>query len=201
METSNQVQHLLRSSWSGDRRYPAQAPYRSELVFSAGPLRRHRGTLRCVTVNRHRYFDAATQIKPGGSVAATTNYRQRPWNPVLARKKLVKASGGLAAWQKIVIAAFIEKHIGKSLTVRALARFVYLSPYCFSRAFKQSFGISPHRYLVRQRTERAKILLSGSVLSANEIGLALGFSKTSSFSAAFQKVTGVTPTEYRQILR
>ena len=113
----------------------------------------------------------------------------------------VQPRAGLAAWQQVVVSAYIEKHIADSITVRALARFVYLSSCCFYRAFKRSFGIPPHRYLVQQRIERAKTLLASSAWSITEIGLALGFSQTSSFSAAFRNVTGITPTEYRRAQR
>jgi AraC family transcriptional regulator len=113
------------------------------------------------------------------------------------RKINQHANTKLAAWQQIVIAAYVQKHIAESITVRALARFVYLSSERFSRAFKRSFGIPPHRYVIQQRVERGKTLLTRSALSIAEIGLALGFSRTSSFSAAFRKVTGISPIEYR----
>jgi AraC family transcriptional regulator len=77
---------------------------------------------------------------------------------------------------------------------------VHLSPYHFSRAFKQSFGMPPHRYLTNQRIERAKSLLAARKLSVTEIGLDVGFSETSSFTSAFRKVTGETPTDYRRRL-
>jgi AraC family transcriptional regulator len=73
-----------------------------------------------------------------------------------------------------------------------------MSPPCFCRAFKQSFGIPPHRYLLQQRIECAKAMLARSEYSIGEIGLALGFSQTGSFSAAFWHVTGLGPTEYRR---
>jgi AraC family transcriptional regulator len=70
----------------------------------------------------------------------------------------VQARSGLAAWQQLVVAAYIEKHLAESITVRELARFVYLSSSCFSRRFRQSFGIPPYRYVVQQRIERVKAL-------------------------------------------
>jgi AraC family transcriptional regulator len=89
----------------------------------------------------------------------------------------VQARSGLAAWQQVVVAAYIEKHIGESITVRALARFVCLSSHCFYRAFKRS------------------------AWSITKIGYALGFRQTSSFSATFRQLTGMTPTEFRQTRR
>jgi AraC family transcriptional regulator len=79
-----------------------------------------------------------------------------------------------------------------------LAELVHLSPYHFSRVFKQSFSMPPHRYLTNRRIERAKSLLAARKLSVTEIGLNLGFSETSSFTSAFRKVTGETPTDYRR---
>ena len=77
---------------------------------------------------------------------------------------------------------------------------MHLSSYYFCRAFKQSFGIPPHRYHISRRIERAKTLLAEPAHSVTEIALELGFSETSSFSAAFRHVTGITPTEYRRTL-
>ena len=85
-------------------------------------------------------------------------------------------------------------------SLSSLARESRLSPFHFSRAFKQSFGIPPHRYLTSRRIERAKALLAERTLSVTEIGLGVGFSETSSFTAAFRKLTGETPTEYRRSL-
>jgi AraC family transcriptional regulator len=64
--------------------------------------------------------------------------------------------------------------------------------------FKQSFETPPHRYITNRRIERAKSLLTACNLSVTEIALDVGFSESSSFTSAFRKVTGETPTGYRR---
>ena len=108
--------------------------------------------------------------------------------------------GGLAAWQERVVTAYIEEHLEEQVSLATLAGLARLSPYYFCRAFKQSLGVPPHRYHSRRRIERAKALLAKQSPSVTEIGLAVGFSETSSFTAAFRKVTGVTPTAYHRSL-
>ena len=113
------------------------------------------------------------------------------------RQGALPARGGLAVWQQGVLAAYIERHLADPVRVGALARLVYMGSNYFSRAFKQSFGMPPHRYLVHRRVERAKALLAVPTWSVTDIGVLLGFSGTSSFSAAFRQVTGTTPMQYR----
>jgi len=78
---------------------------------------------------------------------------------------------------------------------------VNLSPYHFSRAFRQSFGMPPHRFHLSQRVERAKCMLADASLSVTEIGMRLGFSESSAFTATFRKLTGRTPTDFRRSLK
>lgn len=108
--------------------------------------------------------------------------------------------GGLAAWQQRAVTTYISEHLGESISLAALAELVGLSTYHFCRAFKQSVGMPPHRYHTHQRIERAKALLAKPALSVTEIGMAVGFSETSSFTAAFRKATGFTPTAYHRSL-
>jgi len=60
--------------------------------------------------------------------------------------------------------------------------------------------LPPHRYHNRRRIEHAKTLLAQSAPSVTDIGLTVGYSETSSFTAAFHKTTGITPTAYRRTL-
>jgi AraC family transcriptional regulator len=108
------------------------------------------------------------------------------------------ARGGLAVWQQRIVANYIDEHLAESVSLAALAKLVNLSSYYFCRAFKQSFGVPPHRYHTLRRIDRAKIMLANPDRSVTETALSLGFSETSSFSAAFRHTTGTTPTAYRR---
>jgi AraC-like DNA-binding protein len=110
----------------------------------------------------------------------------------------LETPGGLPGWQQKKLAQHIEEHLADEVSLSSLAHLVHLSPYHFSRAFKQSFGMPPHRYLKSRRIERAKMLLAERNKSITEIGLEVGFSETSSFTNAFRKFTGEAPTGYRR---
>jgi AraC family transcriptional regulator len=115
-----------------------------------------------------------------------------------ARRPNPPVRGGLAAWQQRVVTNYIEEHLAETISLANLAQLVRLSVYHFCRSFKKSFGVPPHRYHTIRRIERAKSLLVKPVCSVTEIGLMVGFSETSSFTAAFRRLTGSTPTAYRR---
>jgi AraC-like DNA-binding protein len=106
--------------------------------------------------------------------------------------------GGLAAWQQKRVADYIEAHMAEPIPLAALAGLVQLSPYHFSRAFKHSFGMPPHRYHTSRRVERAKDMLASRGLSVTEIALQVGFGDGGSLTGAFRKFTDCTPTDYRR---
>jgi AraC family transcriptional regulator len=106
--------------------------------------------------------------------------------------------GGLAGWQQRNVTAYIEEHVADQIQLSTLAGIARLSPYHFCRAFKRSIGLPPHRYHSTRRIERAKGMLAKGSMSVTEVGFALGFAQTSSFTAAFRRVTGITPTEYQR---
>jgi AraC family transcriptional regulator len=106
--------------------------------------------------------------------------------------------GGLAAWQQRLVTAYIEEHLSEQISLATLAQLARLSPFYFCRAFKQSFGVPPHRFHTGRRIEHAKVLLAGRKTSVTEIGLIVGYSETSSFTAAFRKITGQTPSSYHR---
>jgi AraC-like DNA-binding protein len=83
------------------------------------------------------------------------------------------------------------------LDVPALARAAHLSPAHFSREFRRTFGETPHRYLLMRRLERAAALLRNTDRSVAEICARVGLSSVGSFTTAFGRAFGLSPTAYR----
>jgi AraC family transcriptional regulator len=106
--------------------------------------------------------------------------------------------GGLASWQKRAVVDYIEVHLAEQISLLKLAELTRLSLHHFCRAFKQSFGIPAHQYQVQRRMETAKLLLADRTTSVTDVALSVGYAQTSSFSSAFRKTTGWTPTVYRR---
>ena len=111
-----------------------------------------------------------------------------------------RARGGLAHSQRRAVLQYIEEHCAHEISLSTLASVAQLSPYHFLRAFKQSFGVPPHRYHAQKRIERAKELLADHNLSLMQIAVELGFADASSFSLAFHKIARQPPSAYRRSL-
>ena len=108
----------------------------------------------------------------------------------------------LASQQLRRVIDHIESLIGKSdLSVEELAATAHLSPYHFSRAFKLATGLPPHRFVLQRRIERARLYLADGEETLAAIAYATGFSSQAHFSSMFQRLTGMTPREYRRSVR
>ena len=110
----------------------------------------------------------------------------------------VSINGGLAAWRRRKVVAYIEEHLAEPIALEVLATMVGLSACYLCRAFRQSFGVPPLRYQMRQRIERAKALLAKSAASVTHIGCIVGYNDASAFCTAFRRVAGLTPNAYRR---
>jgi AraC family transcriptional regulator len=95
------------------------------------------------------------------------------------------------------VTGFIQDNLNQQLTLPDLSAVVQMSPYHFARLFKQSTGVPPHRFVVEQRIARASALLREPQLSIGEVGRLVGFRTPSHFTAAFRRMTGITPSAYR----
>ena len=83
------------------------------------------------------------------------------------------------------------------LDVPALARAAHLSAAHFSREFRRTFGETPHQYLLMRRMERAAALLRNTDRSVADVCLTVGLRSVGSFTTAFTRTFGVSPTAYR----
>jgi AraC family transcriptional regulator len=92
---------------------------------------------------------------------------------------------------------FIQANLIQQLTLLDLGAVVHMSPYHFARLFKQSTGVSPHRFVLQRRIVRASALLREPQLSIRQVGRLVGFRTPSHFTTAFRRMTGITPSAYR----
>lgn len=106
-------------------------------------------------------------------------------------------SAGLPALRLRRVLEYINDNLVDDLTLSELAAVAGMSPHHFSRAFKQSTGCPPHRYVINCRVAGAKKLLADDCLPLAEVGLSVGFQNQSHFTTLFHRLTGVTPKTYR----
>lgn len=107
------------------------------------------------------------------------------------------ARGGLTGANLRKIADYVDANLGGPIKLEDLSRLTGLSTRHFIRAFSESTGETPHRYVITRRIEKAKTLLCCRKQSVTEIGLAVGFSHSQHFATRFRKHTGLTPSDYR----
>lgn len=109
-------------------------------------------------------------------------------------------ANGLSRERLQRVCDYIEAHLDDRLTLADLAGVACLSPYHFSRSFKQAVGVGPQRYVMQKRIERAKTLMRRTnqplALIAQEVGLA----DQSHLTSLFRREMGITPGRYRAAL-
>jgi two-component system, response regulator YesN len=92
---------------------------------------------------------------------------------------------------------FIGEHYPENLTVSDVAEHVYLSPTYVSLLFKQETGDTIYEYLTKVRIEKAKELLRDPRTKFYEVCQMIGYPNPSHFSKLFKRITGLTPSTYR----
>jgi AraC-like DNA-binding protein len=139
-----------------------------------------------------------SQVEARSSIARAASILQagigRPRHP----NGSTDNTGTLLPWQARRVQEYIEEHLDKSITVRDLSAVLYRTQAHFSRAFKRTFGLSPHAYVLRRRIERAGQLMLEGNTPLSEIALRCGFTDQAHFSKRFRLHTGATPTAWRR---
>jgi AraC-like DNA-binding protein len=137
---------------------------------------------------------------------AAKHYISRAWSALLGAYEQTESSpgfnqsvpGGLISWQTKRLKAHIEANLEKQLSVRELAAIVRLGPSHFQRAFRRSFGVSPHAYVVARRVKRAQEMMLQSDAPLSQIALDVGFSDQAHLTTRFHRSVGVTPAVWRR---
>jgi AraC family transcriptional regulator len=178
----------LQKSIDADTAYAPRAFFEDPILWATATKLKH--VIESAQCESKLYFDALASV-----LAHELSRSGRE----LARTSPV-SRGGLASWQKRAVISYIEEHLDERVSLITLARLARLSQHHFCRAFKQSFGTPPQGYLLQRRIERAKVLLADRANSITDVALTLGYAFNSSFTLAFRKITGQTPSEFRRAL-
>lgn len=92
----------------------------------------------------------------------------------------------------------IEANLAGDLHLESLGQLMGLGPDRFGEVFRSTLGVSPYRYVLQRRIDRARVLLSSTALTITEIATGLGFADHAHFTSTFRRLTEVTPSHYRR---
>jgi AraC family transcriptional regulator len=106
--------------------------------------------------------------------------------------------GGLAPWQIRKVTNHIEANLDRPIRNEDLAALVFLNSSHFGHAFRNSFGETPHEYVIRRRVERAQGLMLSTDASLSEIALDCGLADQSHLTRLFRRIAGETPRAWRR---
>jgi AraC-like DNA-binding protein len=84
------------------------------------------------------------------------------------------------------------------LSNEILAEQAHISEVYFRKLFKESYGVTPHQYILELRIRHAKLLLSEQSATVTAISEACGFSSVYHFCRSFKQITGMTPREFEK---
>jgi AraC family transcriptional regulator len=114
--------------------------------------------------------------------------------PALPRR----TRSGLAPWQERRAKEMLIENLGGDISIAELATACRLSPGHFSQSFRRSVGCPPHKWLLKQRVERAKHLMLTTAQPLCEIALDIGFADQSHLTRVFSQHLGASPAAWRR---
>jgi AraC family transcriptional regulator len=95
---------------------------------------------------------------------------------------------------------YVYAHLAESISIELLAKLADLSPFHFSRVFKQATGITPLQFVIRERMLQARRLIRETSRSLIEIALEVGYTNPSHFAQVFRQTVGMAPSQFRNAL-
>lgn len=189
--------HLPRSAFD-DLARQTRAPLLGELTYQPGigyddAIVRHVGSSLLEALHRP---DEVNQLFVDHAMLALTAHVAQTYGGL--RRSAEFTRGGLALWQVKRACEKLESDLGGKFSLEQIAAEFDLSVSHFSRAFRVSTGLPPHQWLLRQRVNTAKQLMSVRDLSLSEIAISAGFANQSHFTRVFSSMVGVSPAVWRR---
>ena len=132
-----------------------------------------------------------------GTIVQAASLLRKQIDPEVGRAPPARRSG-LCAWQARKVSAYIDSHIAGPVLVADLCALVQLSEAHFSRAFRRTFGKSPHAFLIRRRVELAAQYMLQTEAPLSDIALQCGFTDQPHLCKHFRQITGHTPAAWRR---
>ena len=132
------------------------------------------------------------------SITHATRILRRALESHEAFSKADGGTGGLAGWQVRRLRVYIDSNLSETIYVSDLSRVVLRSTPHFCRAFKRTFGQTPHAYVTARRLERAKSLMLESDEQLSVIAVLCGFADQSHLSKLFRQQMGEPPGAWRR---
>ena len=106
-------------------------------------------------------------------------------------------TGGLPPYKLRQAINYINDNLDQKIKLDDVAKLIDISQFYFCHLFKESTGIAPYQYVIKQRIEKARELIKQSKLPLAEIAFECGFSSQSQMTQHFRRSVGVTPKVYR----
>ena len=147
-----------------------------------------RDTRRCIDGLKKLLEIGVTQRSRRVGMPSPPFPREARFRPAVCRSKIAPAL------------SYINTNFCRRVREPDLARMCELSPYQFSRVFREEVGTTFQEYLVRIRLEEACRLMSNPSASVTDIAYTVGFNSPSYFSRAFRQVFDESPSDYRRML-
>ena len=126
----------------------------------------------------------ALALSPRKQFAASPSYTLSP--SLLSDKKMER------------IISFLNKRYTQAVSLDEVASFTAMNPTAFCRYFKENTGKTFKQYILEMRIGYACKLLAADKLNVSQISTACGFESIAPFNRSFKKITGLTPTQYKE---
>jgi len=158
--------------------------------FNPQSFKRMNSIIQIVTTHTCLEYDvfAAKQLGAGRIVLTAPRQAHTP----------AKRIDYLPRWKERKAKEIMRSEMSANISISKVAQACSLSRSHFSRAFKNTTGMSPKEWLINLRIERAQQLLAEGAATLSEISLECGFADQSHFSRSFSKHTGMTPMAWRK---